>query len=99
MYDNAIALIIRSLSVITNLIGTDRADANLVVVLKIIKDENTNRNNNCWLRNICCKNLEEEIVLLFGWNLQDLHTKSNEENSLGLQAVSLSPLAATENRK
>ena len=46
MYDNAIALIIRSLSVITNLIGTDRADANLVVVLKIIKDENTNRNNN-----------------------------------------------------
>ena len=46
MYDNAIALIIRSLSVITNLIGTDRADANLDVVLKIIKDENTNRNNN-----------------------------------------------------
>ena len=45
-YDNAIALIIRSLSVITNLIGTDRADANLDVVLKIIKDENTNRNNN-----------------------------------------------------
>ncbi len=45
-YDNANALIKRSLSVITNLIGTDRADANLVVVLKIIKDENTNRNNN-----------------------------------------------------
>lgn len=46
MYDNAIALIIRSLSVITNLIGTDRADANLVDVLKIINNENTNRNNN-----------------------------------------------------
>lgn len=46
MYDNAIALIIRSLSVITNLTGTDRADANLVDVLKIINNENTNRNNN-----------------------------------------------------
>lgn len=45
-YDNAIALIKRSLSVITNLVGTDRADANLVVVLNTIKDENTHRNNN-----------------------------------------------------
>ena len=45
-YDNANALIKRSLSVITNLVGTDKADAKLVTVLKIIKDENTNRNNN-----------------------------------------------------
>ena len=45
-YDNAIALIKRSLSVITNLVGTDKADAKLDNVLKIIKDENTHRNNN-----------------------------------------------------
>jgi hypothetical protein len=45
-YDNANALIKRSLSVITNLVGTDKADAKLVAVLKMIKSENTNRNNN-----------------------------------------------------
>ena len=45
-YDNAMALIKRSLSVITNLVGTDKADAKLVAVLKMIKSENTNRNNN-----------------------------------------------------
>ena len=45
-YDNAMALIKRSLSVITNLVGTDKADAKLVNVLKSIKDENTHRNNN-----------------------------------------------------
>jgi hypothetical protein len=54
-YDNAMALIKRSLSVITNLVGTDKADAKLVNVLKSIKDENTHRNNN----------IESILIILF----------------------------------